>query len=165
MKTMLGRLAALSALTALSLPASAVALLTYTFSGEVRRVDVELLPQFAVGNAVTGTWTVDTTTAADGTSAVASYDGAVTAFTVQVDTYLATASSGYVLIRNNDVTRGDVYNPVGLSGVTGASVGDNTPAFLQVFLADEGATVFGDANAGLPTGFSLEDFNLRLAGC
>jgi hypothetical protein len=156
----LGGAAAVAIAISAPVPRVEAALLTYDFLGTVSRVDAPLTAEFSAGDAVTGSWTVETSTPASGDATEAAYLGAITALSVTIGDYAATAR-GTLYIRNG-ASGGDRYNPDGNQDVTGAPVGSYSPAFLQVLLQDPDGSVFGPANAGVPTGFVLDDFTLRL---
>jgi hypothetical protein len=160
-KHTLGGAAAVAVAIGVSAPRAEAATLTYTLVGSVIRVEADLAAAFSIGDGVVGFWTVETSTPASGDATAASYAGAVTAFSLTIAGYAA-ATRGTLFIRNDNPPEGDSYNPVGNQGVTGGSVGSNDPIFLQVFLGDSGQSVFGAADAGVPTGFDLSDFDLRL---
>lgn len=145
--------------------AAQAAPVTYSFSGVVNAVSAGLAPPFAAGNTLTGTYTVESTTAAlGGSTAVSAVFNALTALSFTVGGYSASsAGAPEVQIGNRDGISEltDRYAVVSRAsdGLTGVAV--NTLA-LQAFILrmDQNAgTLFGPANGPLPTAVSLGNFD------
>lgn len=151
---------------AAALPMSAdAALVTYTFSGTVTTVDGNLNPPFAPGNALSGTYTVDDSVSAlPGSTTTSAVYNALTTLTFTVGGYTASSSAAAeVQIGNRDDNAEftDRYAVVSRAsdGLTGAPVNGFALLGFGLRMDDSTGTLFGDADAGLPTGISLSDFN------
>jgi hypothetical protein len=86
-------------------------LITFDFTGTVITVAPELLGTFSLGDAMTGSYTFDSTTPGVSGPDTSIYNLAITALDVTVGSYVATASSpGSILITNDFLTTSaDLY--------------------------------------------------------
>ncbi len=136
-------------------------LLTATYSGTLTDVPIELTPQFAVGQTVTGTYTFEsTTTARAGSTSNAAFFDALTAASYSAGTYTATTTGAPEIQVDNDVFGSDRYAVVSSvsNGLSGADVNTIPLLFAGIRLDDSTGTVFNNALV-LPTMIDLNDFD------
>jgi hypothetical protein len=155
-------------LSALLLPAplaSAAETLTLHFAGTLTGVNPTLVPPFAVGNEVSGSFRFDSDASDESPNPdIGSYPGP-RAFVFSFGTYTATAAGGpqdpsAVLF----VTRGDGVDDfeVRTSAVSGPAIGDFVPIKLELSLEDfDGTELPTDA---LPSSFDVAEFENAIAG-
>lgn len=119
---------------------------TFSFTGVVGHVDTDLYPTFNAGQALTGSYTVESTTSL--TNPGNRYNGAITAFNATLGSYSAVLGPGnnFIAVRDN-LSTGDHYivsaplNPV--PSVSGLGLR------FRLELIDPSSNVF--ANTALPT--------------
>ncbi|WP_146372538.1 PEP-CTERM sorting domain-containing protein [Symmachiella macrocystis] len=136
-------------------------LLTANYSGTLTSVPVELMPQFAVGQTVTGSYTFEsTTTARAGSTSNAAFFDALTNASYSAGTYTATTTGAPEIQVDNDVAGNDRYGVVSSvpNGLTGAAVNGIPLLFASIRLDDSTGTVFNNA-LNLPTSIDLNDFD------
>lgn len=123
-------------------------LVTYTFTGEVSLVDAGIASEFSVGEAVTGTYTFESTTPdSDGSANIGSYLNAVTAFSANIggDYPITLDNSSEIRVRNNNPN--DSYS-VDITDPMAATVNGLDLSLFSIFVSDPDATVF--ASDALP---------------
>lgn len=137
------------------------ALLTANYSGTLTDVPTELMPQFAVGQTVTGSYTFEsTTTARAGSTSSAAFFDALTNASYSAGTYTATTTGAPEIQVDNDVAGNDRYGVVSSvpNGLSGADVNGIPLLFASLRLDDSTGTVFSNALV-LPTMIDLNDFD------
>jgi hypothetical protein len=128
------------------LSAAIAAPVTFSFTGVVGHVDTDLYPTFNTGQALTGSYTFESTTSV--TNPGNRYNGAITAFNATLGSYSAVLGTGnnFIAVRDN-LSTGDHYivsaplNPV--PSVQGLGLR------FRLELIDPSGNVF--ANTALPT--------------
>ncbi|WP_270938749.1 PEP-CTERM sorting domain-containing protein [Falsiroseomonas oryzae] len=131
------------------------AIQTYAFTGTVNFA-VNVGPTIAIGQAVSGSFTLDTATPAGGGSdATAANYAAITAFSITLGSYTATSTDGRVGIKN------DTTDVLAIRGfpMNGAPINGQVPSVAIIELYDSTGSVFGPADAGLPVPFLLSAFD------
>ncbi len=153
-------------LGSVGLPATANAgLFSFSFSGTVDLVDPALAGTFSVGQALTGSYTFESTTPprAGSTANNAVFD-ALTDLDFEVGAYSASSSGAPEIQIDNDpgLPFHDRYAVVSRSsdGLAGPAVGGLALNFFGFRLDDSTDTVFSTA-LDLPTSLDLDDFDNR----
>jgi hypothetical protein len=136
--------------------------ITYNFAGTVTSVDPALASGFAVGGTLTGSYTFESTTSANGgsNSTFAVFD-ALTALQFQIGSYFASSLGQPEIQVDNDPGGGfhDRYAVLSRAsqGLTGPSVGGASLDAFSFRLDDSTDTVFSNALT-LPTSLALSSF-------
>lgn len=137
--------------------------ITYKFTGTVDSVDAGLAGTFSVGQALTGSYTFESTTPARaGSNSTFAVFDALTALSFSIGGYSASSAGASEIQVDNDpgAPDHDRYGVVSRAsdGLTGPAVGGNALNFFGFRLDDSTNAVFSDALI-LPTSLSLSSFD------
>lgn len=142
-------------------PASA-ATITFSFTGTVGLVDPSLAGQFAVGDAMSGTFVFDS--AATGSSCGGScelYQSSLQALSVTIGTYTFTGTALEQLLE-----LGSIYDQyvIGTASISGAAVNGQSPSNFYLNLKDTTTTALSTNQTLVPpvlADYATREFGLR----
>lgn len=152
--------------TVLTISPANAAPITFNFTGAVSGIGTQINPSggpFSLSQAVTGSYTFDSSTSNTGAGNTGTYSGTLSSFNVTIGTYVASLAAGAnsIVVTNPINSINDSYRVLGL--FSGDSVNGNAPASFELELKGPSSSF---SNVLLPTtppsvsSFATKEFRL-----